>query len=543
MKYAIEHPYLSIVTVSRNDEHGGDPQRRTQIFINSYAWQAKHYKLETELILVDWNPPKEKPGLAESLNFPANEYFYARVIVIPPELHEGFRYSETFPLFQFIGKNAGIRRARGEFILATCMDSILDDRLFKYFACRRLREDWLYRADLYDVKNSIPDTGHYVQQDFCRKPEYEDLSRGKFQKYRALWEEDRIYAKDAFRCRADFPWLELIDDDGVIIGKSTTKDLNNKNFEANGDFTLMHKKAWHKLSGYGEFESFSMNIDSQLMAHAIFYGFAEANFLPPYVCYHIAHGFQRNKESDFIAVSEHLKEMVKSFLPVFKANIYEKNGIASMEKVFNKLQQNPHDLPNDERWGLRDINLQEYIFDKEGNRLQETKPKPIGFKTISAIKPEFYFEKIAFESFSDVIDTKDSLINERDILLSERDYLINAKDSIINERDSLLVEKDLLIKEKDSIINERNLLLNEKDLIIKEKDILIEELRVPSKADRVVEKIHQHYIIWFLVRCAYRVSVKIYKMLKAIRFFIKEVIKFLLPYFVVRLIQIRKENI
>jgi hypothetical protein len=41
-------PYLSVVAVSRNDDHGGDPLRRTQLFIDSLAWQVGRYSLSTE---------------------------------------------------------------------------------------------------------------------------------------------------------------------------------------------------------------------------------------------------------------------------------------------------------------------------------------------------------------------------------------------------------------------------------------------------------------------------------------------------------------
>jgi len=383
----MKHPYLSIVTISRNDEHGGDPRRRAQIFIDSYAWQAEHYKLETELILIDWNSPKERTGLEDILSFPANEYFYARVITVPPEVHEGFRYSETLPLFQFIGKNAGIRRAKGEYILATCMDSILDDKLFEYIARKKLRKDWLYRADIYYVKNSIPDTGHYEQQAFCRNPDCEDITRGKPQKYRALYKEDRIHVMDAFRCQTDFPWVEFIDDEGVIIGKLTSVDMDSINFNACGDFTLMHRDAWNELRGYGEFEAHSWCIDSQLLAQACFFGFTEANFIPPLSMYHIAHGFQNTVESEFINIENHLSKLSEANIPILGVN-------TSFEKLIKYLEQNQQTLFNDERWGLRDINLEEYIFDTDRKNHIELKPKPLNFKHLSAIKTKFYIEMI-----------------------------------------------------------------------------------------------------------------------------------------------------
>ena len=57
-------PYLSVVAASRNDDHGGDPLIRTQIFINNFARQCEKYRLSAELIIVDWNPVIDRPGLA-----------------------------------------------------------------------------------------------------------------------------------------------------------------------------------------------------------------------------------------------------------------------------------------------------------------------------------------------------------------------------------------------------------------------------------------------------------------------------------------------
>ena len=60
-------PYLSVVAASRNDDHGGDPLRRTQVFLNAFFAQCARHRLPAEVILVDWNPPDGKPGLQDEL--------------------------------------------------------------------------------------------------------------------------------------------------------------------------------------------------------------------------------------------------------------------------------------------------------------------------------------------------------------------------------------------------------------------------------------------------------------------------------------------
>ena len=404
-------PYLSIVTISRNDDHGGDPLRRTQIFIDSYAYQAEYYKLETELILLDWNPPLSNPRLADALSFPANNFFCTRVIIVPIEVHEGFRFSEALPLFQFIGKNAGIRRAKGEFILSTCMDTLLDDRLFEYISKRNLNKNWVYRSDLYDIKNDIPDTGHIEQQTFCQNPKNENVNRLMHQKYRLAWESDRIHTKDIEHCKKKFTWADIIDDEGILVGILNNSDEYYFNFEACGDFTLMHKDAWSSLRGHGEFESYSMHIDSQLLAHAVFHGFKEANFLPPLSCYHIQHGFQRGLDSNTVTITEHLKKTAKANIPVFWAGAPFDGGNAPISALITFHKQNPDIIINDERWGLNGIDLEEIIFNQNGKKTLEVKPVQISFKPLSAIKQAFYFETFTFDAIKEQLEEDPILIN------------------------------------------------------------------------------------------------------------------------------------
>ena len=125
-------PYLSVVVVSRNDDHGGNPLLRTQLCINSLYEQCNRYRLPIELIVVDWNPPLDRPGLADVIQWPEDRRFIrTRVISVPPKFHRKLPHSEDLPLFQMIGKNVGIRRANGEYVLATNIDILFSDELME----------------------------------------------------------------------------------------------------------------------------------------------------------------------------------------------------------------------------------------------------------------------------------------------------------------------------------------------------------------------------------------------------------------------------
>lgn len=169
MAQRIGVPYLSVVAAARNDDHGGNLLRRLQIFVNALVGEANRHSLPTELVLVEWNPPAEKPPLIEAIRWPADPGFCAiRIVTVPAALHRRCLHSEAQPLYQMIAKNAGIRRATGEFILATNVDILLSDELMRFLAERRLQRGRMYRTDRHDVQEDVPvDAGVEDQLAYC----------------------------------------------------------------------------------------------------------------------------------------------------------------------------------------------------------------------------------------------------------------------------------------------------------------------------------------------------------------------------------------
>jgi hypothetical protein len=141
-----------------------------QIFVDAFINQCRRHQVPAELILVEWNPPEGQPKLAEALAWPAITHpCEVRIIEVGPELHRRYRHAAALPLYQMIAKNAGIRRARGEFILATNIDVILSDELMHFIASRRLQKGRLYRVDRTDVGAEVPADGTLDEQlKYCR---------------------------------------------------------------------------------------------------------------------------------------------------------------------------------------------------------------------------------------------------------------------------------------------------------------------------------------------------------------------------------------
>jgi hypothetical protein len=164
-------PLLSVVATSRNDDHGANLLGRMQAFVNAFIGQCKRHGLRAELILVEWNPPADRPPLAQALHWPADPSPCAvRIVQVPEALHRRFAHSEALPLFQMIGKNVGIRRARAPFVLATNIDVLLSDELIAWLKSGNLRPGKVYRIDRTDVDADVPVEGPVEEQlKYCRE--------------------------------------------------------------------------------------------------------------------------------------------------------------------------------------------------------------------------------------------------------------------------------------------------------------------------------------------------------------------------------------
>jgi hypothetical protein len=289
-------PYISVVTASRNDDHGGDPLHRTQIFINCFAQQCDKHKLPAELILVDWNPVPDRPGLAAVLTLPPrSEYCSARVISVPAALHDTIKYGDRLAFFQMIAKNVAIRRARGDFVLATNIDIIFSDELVAFLARRTLDSMRMYRVDRYDIK---ADLAANANVDIILDKAWRNIIRTN---RRANLQEvlDPIYGHDA-ACRDCTPHIKpgrqsekinlVREDEHLQLRPHPTSPIEHLNTNACGDFKLLSKQGWAAIRGYPDFEAFSFNIDSMGLVMAHYEGFHETSLLPPCVCFHIEHG-------------------------------------------------------------------------------------------------------------------------------------------------------------------------------------------------------------------------------------------------------------
>lgn len=155
--WPLREPYISVVVAARNDNHGGNMIGRMQAFVDSWIGQARQYNLSSEIVVVEWNPPADRASLMDDLRWPPDMGpCQVRFIDVPREVHDGLPNAATIPLHQMIAKNVGIRRARGQFVLATNLDIIFSAELMRFLGERRLERGKMYRVDRIDVASYIP---------------------------------------------------------------------------------------------------------------------------------------------------------------------------------------------------------------------------------------------------------------------------------------------------------------------------------------------------------------------------------------------------
>ena len=165
------NPYLSLVTVTRNDDYAGGMLKRLQFCLDILYEQIERYKLECELIIVDWNPPAENIRLKDALIFPVrSDYMSIRIIEVDNKYHKKFKHNEVTPINGNVGANVGFRRARGKFNVLRNSDIIYSNELFAFIAQKKLNKNILYTCQCPYINEKIldyPDWTTNQKIDYC----------------------------------------------------------------------------------------------------------------------------------------------------------------------------------------------------------------------------------------------------------------------------------------------------------------------------------------------------------------------------------------
>jgi hypothetical protein len=155
-------PLLSIVLTGRNDNFGGDFNER---FLRALIFNHENLVaagVPHEFVLVEWAPIPGKELLARVVEEACHGLLAAGQLVsyvVDERYHDAFSLNPRLKFQEFIAKNVGVRRCRGEFVLTTNTDIYLGRAVVAHLERRDLQPNTLYRTvrlDLHDHLVSTP---------------------------------------------------------------------------------------------------------------------------------------------------------------------------------------------------------------------------------------------------------------------------------------------------------------------------------------------------------------------------------------------------
>ena len=230
--------------------------------MNNFVSQTKLWDkcgLDYELIIVEWNPLPDRPKLKDAIAWPAGVRDRVRFIEVTEQIHSSLPRSNVIQLHEFTGKNVGIRRAKGVFILTTNIDILFSAKLTKFLASHTLSAQCFYRTNTYALDRPIVPLAASITEEleFCGKHITRIGLRGETLNFRGrptglgrLGLAIVRYRFSRFRRRK----LNRIED---ILHTNGA-----------GDFMLMSRDSWRALRGYPETFVVNYHIDAFICAMA-----------------------------------------------------------------------------------------------------------------------------------------------------------------------------------------------------------------------------------------------------------------------------------
>lgn len=237
-------PYLSIV-LGIGGNVTSDLLDRLHASVCRLTQLRPEFPFPLELIIVEWN-------LCQPIDYKevklVTDYKFQVRIIHTGDLHSTIPNPHGFKYLEWQPKNAGIRRARGEFVLSTNPDDLWSPELAKYLAKHELQHGYFYRVNRHDTQD-----GRVFRICYPTGAKSPDST------------PEQIKQNAPRAC----PWSE-----------------NMLHYNASGDFTLMAKDDWFLIHGNPELE-YNDSIDGQTLWLAHQKGLKQV--VLPYPIYHPDH--------------------------------------------------------------------------------------------------------------------------------------------------------------------------------------------------------------------------------------------------------------
>tara|TARA_B100000287_G_C20560896_1_gene752393 strand:- start:268 stop:1158 length:891 start_codon:yes stop_codon:yes gene_type:complete len=293
----------SVVITSRNDNYGGHLNERATYCLTSMCDSFD------EVWYIDWNTPNGKPSLLYDILDDVDTQGKLHHIVVNPETAQLLTGTPNAQkCCEVLGRNLGIRRATGDWIVSSNIDIIAPKR-----------------DDLNELLSNInKDTFYTLSRRHVNRKEFENYSYDKFQ-------DLRNYLYKTIEPREHTEKVVEGDDYSII--------------NCCGDFQIAHRDLWNDIRGFEERLVYCLYTDTNVQKKAAMHGYElKAIFEPP--AFHIDHGTVGYGGGNFGGIE----------------------GTTS-EDGFNKITNDPQDAivgqgktQNLDSWGFSDIEVEHEVL-------------------------------------------------------------------------------------------------------------------------------------------------------------------------------------
>lgn len=262
-------PYISIVATTRNDGYGENMQQRLDMFVKSLDYYSSKYPDIFELVLVEWNPPLNRPPLHTIL--PKCQHLKIRTITVPKECHDTLGFNK--PMSEYGGKNVGIRRSYGKYILITNPDIIMTENLVATISSQTLKENNIYRVDRYDF------TGDGIAN--IDPKDYSKFAVMNTFQLHGIFENSSLLVKAD---KSKLPHLPISKVDRMVVHTNGA-----------GDFMLATKSLIEKIGGLYQGAEIAEHGDSISMIRFVGMGAIQSIYSAPASIFHHDHSRSGNR--------------------------------------------------------------------------------------------------------------------------------------------------------------------------------------------------------------------------------------------------------
>jgi hypothetical protein len=332
-------PYLSIIGWVRNDGYMEGYIERIQRSLRLLINQLDRYQVPAEIVIVEWNPPADRPLVADIVGGCRGEgHVTVRFVTVDARYHQSLIGSQFKGMHVVNAANVGLRRARGKFLVPKGMDTFLTDSVIAQISRAQLKDDEFYRCDRYDVKVQTADWNQLTDGQLLMRLSENVVSH-----------HGRIVQKPEWALR----------------------DLHTN---ACGDFMLMSARRWHEIRGYPDDPTvLCFDSDSIALHAAAAHGVQEVCWPDDCRVYKVIHGNMfilraseewknwQKRLDDFVTkyLSPNLRIRLRMRLDYPRRRIRGVDGILGPSVEHNfvmKAQRYAHNdtsiVTNTEDWGL-----------------------------------------------------------------------------------------------------------------------------------------------------------------------------------------------